>query len=258
MRILAALLAIASLFPLSACGEPPAPQGPVVLAASSMQEALEEAADDWDEQGHLRPVLSFAGSGALARQIGIGSQADLYISADKTWMDWLAGSDALQTDSRAVLAGNGLVLIAPMGSAGAFPGKGEWLRALGESRLALADPQAVPAGRYGKAALIWLGAWPEVKDRLALTADVRGALALVSRGDAALGVVYASDAAADPRVRTVGPFPEDSHAPIAYEIARVARSKHPEAAAFRAFLLSGEGQAILAAHGFLPPPDAAE
>ncbi|RVQ65810.1 molybdate ABC transporter substrate-binding protein [Croceicoccus ponticola] len=255
-RFLTALFAavLGSLL-LSACAAEPEPQGPVVLAAASMQEALGDAADRWAEQGHLRPVLSFAASGALARQIALGAPADIYISADERWMDWLAQNVPLKPDSRAVLASNQLALIAPKGSTVDFPARGEWSAALGNGKIALADPDAVPAGRYGKAALIWLDAWNDVRDQSVVAADVRGALALVSRGDAALGVVYISDAKADSAVRVVGTFPTESHAPILYDIARPALSRHPDAAGFREFLLSKEGQAILAAHGFGPPPD---
>ncbi len=255
LRLLAqAFLALSGLALLAACADDPEPTGPVVLAAASMQEALEDAADRWAAQGHLRPVLSFASSGALARQIAIGAPADLFISADKTWMDWVAQEVTIRDGSRADLAGNTLVLVAPAGSALTFPAKGGWASALGGGKLALADPDAVPAGRYAKASLLSTGVWDEVKDHVALTADVRGALALVGRGDAALGVVYASDAKAEGDVRVVGTFPESSHRPIVYPMAIPARSRHPDADNFRLFLLSEKGQRILAAHGFTPPP----
>lgn len=249
MRLfLASLLALL----LAACGSDPAPTGPTILAASSTQEAMTEAAAAWTAQGHPAPVLSFAASGALARQIAVGSPADLFVSADGKWMDWVASEVGLKPDTRADLASNTLVLVAPATSKATFPATGGWAKALGNGRLALADPVAVPAGRYARAALTTIGAWSEVKDKVAQTADVRGALALVARGDAPLGVVYASDARADRAVRTVGTFPEDSHQPIRYPLAIPARSQHADAAGFRAFLLSPEGQAIFAKHGFGP------
>lgn len=255
MRVfLASLLALL----LAACGSDPVPTGPTVLAASSTQEAMTEAAQAWTAHGHPAPVLSFAASGALARQIAVGAPADLFVSADEKWMDWLAQQVGLKPDSRADVAGNTLALVAPADSNAAFPAKGEWAAAIGKGRLALADPAAVPAGRYGRAALTSLGVWPEVQDRIAQTADVRGALALVARGDAPLGVVYASDAKAEPAVRIVGLFPADSHQPIRYPLAIPARSQHPDAAGFRAFLLSDAGQAIFARHGFAPATSPAQ
>lgn len=257
------LLALLGLAMLTACADEPEPTGPVVLAAASMQEALEDAADQWAAKGHLRPVLSFASSGALARQIAIGSPADLFISADETWMDWVAQEVSIRDGSRADLAGNTLVLVAPAGSTLAFPARGRWGKALGGGKLALADPDAVPAGRYAKASLLSTGVWDEVKDQVVLTADVRGALALVGRGDAALGVVYATDAMADAKargdagVRIVGTLPESSHRPIVYPMAIPARARNPDAEAFRLFLLSEAGQRILADHGFSPPPSPA-
>lgn len=249
MRIfLAALLALL----LAACGAETPPTGPTVLAASSTQEAMTEAAAAWTAQGHPAPVLSFAASGALARQIAVGAPADLFVSADEKWMDWLAAEVGIKPDTRADLASNTLVLVAPAASKAAFPGKGEWATAIGGGRIAIADPVAVPAGRYARAALTTIGVWGEIKDKVAQTADVRGALALVARGDAPLGVVYASDAKADDAVRTVGTFPENSHQPIRYPLAIPARSQHPDAAGFRAFLLSSDGQAIFAKHGFGP------
>lgn len=252
------LVALTGLSLLAACAEDPEPTGPVVLAAASMQEALEDAADQWAAQGHLRPVLSFAASGALARQIAIGSPADLFISADEKWMDWVAQQVSIRDGSRADLAGNTLVLVAPAGGTQAFPKKGGWGKALAGGKLALADPDAVPAGRYAKAAMLSTGVWDEVSDHVVTTADVRAALALVSRGDAALGVVYATDAqadgGADAGVRVVGIFPESSHRPIVYPMAIPSRSRHPDADAFRLFLLSDAGQRILARHGFSPPP----
>lgn len=227
-------------------------RGPLVLAAASMQEALTDAANRWAALRHPRPVLSFAASSALARQIEAGAKADLFISADEEWMDYVQAKTLLRPGTRARLTENRLVLIAPRSSkaqlsiAPGFP----LARALGNGRLAMADPAAVPAGRYGKAALEKLGVWRTVASRIAPAENVRAALALVERGAAPLGVVYATDARASAKVRVIGVFPASSHPPIAYPIALLKTSTHAQAEAFRRFLLSREGRAILARRGF--------
>ena len=238
-------------------GRPAAAQarGPLVLAAASMQEALGEAADRWAARGHPRPVLSFAASSALARQIGAGAPADLFVSADDRWMEWLAEKGRLVPGTRAVLAGNRLVVVAA-------PGRGQELggmrgRALGTllaaGPFAMGDPAAVPAGRYGKTALERLGAWPMVARRVVRGESVRAALSLVERGAAPYGIVYATDARIAPRLRIVGRFPPGSHPPVHYPVARLVSARHPDAEGFRRFLLSPAGQSILVRHGFTRP-----
>ncbi len=228
---------------------------PVVLAAASLQEALGEAADAWARQRHPRPVLSFAGSSALARQIEAGAPADLFISADEAWMDRLEQRSLLAPGSRRVIAGNRLVLIAPSDSpvklriAKGFP----LARALGSGRLAMADPAAVPAGRYARAALEALGVWAAVEPRVVRSENVRAALALVERGEAPLGIVYATDAVASRKVRVVGVFPASSHPPIRYPAARLKTAKAKDAPAFLAFLGSRQARVIFARHGFSAP-----
>jgi molybdate transport system substrate-binding protein len=228
---------------------------PVVLAAASLQEALGEAADAWARQRHPRPVLSFAGSSALARQVEAGAPADLFISADEAWMDHIDQRGLLASGSRRVIAGNRLVLIAPLDSpvtlriAKGFP----LARALGAGRLAMADPAAVPAGRYGLAALEALGVWAVVEPRVVRSENVRAALALVERGEAPLGIVYATDAAASRKVRVVGVFPASSHPPIRYPAAQLKTAKAKDASAFLAFLGSRQARVILARHGFSVP-----
>ena len=228
---------------------------PVVLAAASLQEALGEAADAWARQRHPRPVLSFAGSSALARQVEAGAPADLFISADEAWMDHIDQRGLLASGSRRVIAGNRLVLIAPLDSpvtlriAKGFP----LARALGAGRLAMADPAAVPAGRYGRAALEALGVWAVVEPRVVRSENVRAALALVERGEAPLGIVYATDAAASRKVRVVGVFPASSHPPIRYPAAQMKTAKAKDASAFLAFLGSRQARVILARHGFSVP-----
>ena len=235
-----------------------AARAPTVLAAASLQEALTEAADAFARQGHPRPVLAFAASSALARQVEAGAPADMFVSADEQWMDVLATKRWIVAASRRDLASNALVLIEPasgrtrLAIARGFP----LARALGNGRLALADPAAVPAGIYAKAALTSLGVWPSVAGKIAAAENVRAALALVERAQAPLGVVYATDALASAKVRVVGRFPVGSHPRIAYPVALIApingRVANPEGEAFRRFLLGREGQAILRRRGFGP------
>jgi len=249
LRSLLVLLLAAMLLPGAALAQA---RGPLVLAAASLQEAMTDAADAWAARRHARPVISFAASSALARQVEAGAPADLFVSADEDWMDYLAARSLIVPGSRATLLANRLVLVAPAQSrlrlaiARGFP----LARALGNGRLAMADPDAVPAGRYGKAALTRLGVWTSVRSRIASAENVRAALALVERGAAPLGIVYATDARASSRVRVVGTFPADSHPPITYPVARLRVSTHPEAEAFRRFLLSREGKAIFVWRGF--------
>lgn len=230
-------------------------RAPVVLAASSLQEALGAVADAWVKHRHPRPVLSFAGSSALARQIDAGAPADLFISADEAWMDHLDRRRRLAPGSRTVIAGNRLVLIAPSESPAALRiAKGFPLaRALGSDRLAMADPAGVPAGRYGRAALEALGVWDAVQPRVVRSENVRAALALVERGETPFGIVYATDAAASRKVRVVGMFPASSHPPIRYPAARLKTAKAGDASAFLAFLGSREARAIFARYGFSAP-----
>jgi molybdate transport system substrate-binding protein len=226
-------------------------QGPIVLAAVSLQEAMTEAANAWTEAGHPAPALSLAGSSALARQVESGAPADIFVSADETWMDELERKGLLRAGTRHTLLGNALVLIAPKGNA-AVPL--DHLRAvLGDRRLAMANPEAVPAGRYGKAALESLGLWQDMAPQVAPAENVRAALAMVERGQAPLGVVYATDALASDKVAIVARFPSASHPPIRYPAAVLTASKNADAAPFLAFLQSDEARRIFARHGFTAP-----
>jgi molybdate transport system substrate-binding protein len=223
-------------------------KGPLVLAASSLQEAFEAAADAWAKRGHPRPVLAFAASSALARQVQAGAPAELFASADQEWMDVLARDGRLARGTRADMAGNRLVVVAARGSRGTLT-----LRNLGatlaKGPVAMGDPAVVPAGRYGRAALERLGAWGQVAPHVVRAENVRAALLLVERGAAPYGIVYATDARASGKVRVAGVFPAASHPSIRYPIARLKRGG-AEAEGFRRFLLSPAGQAILRAHGF--------
>lgn len=234
---------------------PPAlaqPRGPLVLAAASLQEAMTDAAGAWARQGHPRPVLSFAASSALARQAASGGGTDLFASADEEWMNYLAKAGRLVPGTRADVAGNRLVVVAPAGTATRLT-RATLASTLARGPVAMADPGSVPAGLYGKAALTRLGAWPAVAPHVVAADSVRAALALVERGAAPFGIVYATDALASPKVRVADVFPADSHPPIRYPVARLKGGTSPDAEGFRRFLLSRAGQAILRRHGFSAP-----
>ncbi|MGL4313225.1 MAG: molybdate ABC transporter substrate-binding protein [Sphingomonas sp.] len=228
------------------------PAAPLVLAAASLQESLNDAADAWARQGHVRPVLSFAASSVLARQVIVGAPADLFLSADEEWMDDLARRGLIAPATRADFVGNKLVVVAPAGAAKRidFGAPRALAAVLGAGPLAMADPDAVPAGRYGKAALVKLGAWEAVASNVVRAENVRAALALVERGAAPFGIVYATDAQASTKVRVAGVFPAASHPPIRYPLARLKASTSAEAEGFRRFLLSPAARAIFARHGF--------
>ena len=240
---------------LAACGLSRDDGAPLVLAASSLQGPLDEAADAWAKAGHARPVLSYAGTPTVARQVEAGAPADLIVTADGQWMDELAAKRRIEPDSRAVLATNTLVLIQSASLPPAPESGAAMRRALGSGdRVAMADPGGVPAGRYGKAAIASLGLWPRVAPRVVPTESVRAALALVERGAAPLGVVYATDARASSKVRVVWHFEAGTHPLVVYPLALVRGSGSDAAEDFRAFLLGPPGQRILARHGFGPPP----
>lgn len=239
-------LCLALVIPaLGACSKPAKPeQGPVVLAAASLQEALEDASAAWQAEGHAAPVLSFAGTSALARQVEQGAPADVFFSADEEWMDTLARENLLKVETRRDMLGNDLVVIAQRGT------KPLALSTLGQAKLALADPGAVPAGKYAKASLESLGLWSGLADNVVPAENVRAAMALVERGEAALGVVYATDALASDQVVVVERLPAESHAPIRYPAAVLAGSENPEAEAFLYWLASDAADRIFAKHGF--------
>jgi molybdate transport system substrate-binding protein len=225
----------------------------VVFAAASLKTALDEIAANWaKDTGKPAPKISYAASNALARQIESGAPADLFLSADLDWMDYAAGKHLIRAETRVSLLANRIVLIAPKESPGTIELKpGVDLAAmLGSGRLAMGHVEAVPAGKYGKAALEKLGAWDKVKDRVAQADNVRAALLLVSRGEAPLGIVYATDAAADPQVRIVGTFPESSHPPIVYPVAVTRDSAHPDAQAFLGYLRGTGAKSAFEKQGF--------
>jgi molybdate transport system substrate-binding protein len=223
----------------------------LVFAAASLKNALDAAAAAWHRETRKQAVVSYAASSMLAKQIANGAPADLFISADRQWMDYLEQRKLIRPQTRIDLLGNSLVLVAPKDSTvRATVGPGfPLVRLLGDGRLAMAEPRAVPAGIYGKTALEKLGVWPSVKDRLAVAADVRAALALVARGGAPLGIVYKTDAAVEPGVKIVGVFPADSHPQIVYPMALTVQAR-PDAAGFETYLRGDAAGALFAEQGF--------
>jgi molybdate transport system substrate-binding protein len=224
-----------------------------VFAAASLTNVLQELADAFTKDSAIAVRFSFAASSALARQIENGSPADMFFSADLEWMDYLQARKLIQPATRHDVLGNQLVLIAPAGSKVTLRIEPHFLlaAALGKGRLATGDPDSVPVGRYAKEALINLGVWDEVSARLVRADSVRSALAFVDRGEAALGIVYATDALIDKNVRVVGEFPSSSHMPIIYPIA-LTSAGGADAAKFLSFIRGPAGELVFKHYGFTP------
>jgi molybdate transport system substrate-binding protein len=223
----------------------------VVFAAASLKNAMDGVSAAWQKESGQSVKVSYAASSALAKQIEQDAPAQIFISADLDWMDYVAGKGLIKPESRFNFLGNKLVLIAPKESAVTLdlkPGA-DLAGALGNDRLATGSVDSVPAGKYGKAALEKLGIWASVADKLAQAESVRAALLLVSRGEAPLGIVYRTDAAADPGVKIVASFPADSHPPIVYPIA-LTRKAAAEAAAFLGYIRSAKAEPFFEAQGF--------
>jgi molybdate transport system substrate-binding protein len=243
-------LAMSASLPAAEVGQPQT----LVFAAASLTDALQEASAAYEKTAHVKVKSSFDSSSVLARQIEAGAPADVFVSADTAWMDYLQSHNLIQAASRKNFLGNRLVLITPADSqiqlkiAPHFP----LATALGKGRLAIGDPGSVPAGRYGRSALTKLGVWEEIAPRLARAENVRVALLYVARGETPLGIVYASDALADKRVRVVDTFPADTHEPIVYPIALTTSAKS-QAAAFVAYLTSPQGRDIFVRYAFTDP-----
>jgi molybdate transport system substrate-binding protein len=235
----------------------PVPEPITVFAAASLKESLDAAAAAWEKRSGQHVVVSYGASSALARQIEKDAPADVFVSADEDWMDYLAERKRLAAGTRFDLVGNRLVLVAPAASGLAavdLRNPVDFVHALGEGRVAIADVETVPAGKYGKQALERLNLWPAVSAHLAPAENVRGALAFVARAEAPLGVVYATDARAEPRVRVVATFPADTHVRIVYPVAALARPRATASSkAFLAFLRSPHAQAIFLRAGFTAP-----
>lgn len=246
------ILALATMLPAPSRPQAQEAAPVTVFAAASLQDALRALEPAWRAaaSGHAPVRFSFAASSALARQIEQGAPADLFMSADEPWMDYLAQRSLILPDSRVSPIGNALVLVAPASAAPpATPvtlGRGgtDLAALLGpQGRLATGDPAHVPVGRYAQQALTWLGQWGALAPRLARADNVRAALLLVERGEAPLGIVYLTDARASAGVRVLGTFPPESHPPVTYPFALVRRAgAHPQAAALLGFL-AGPGAA---------------
>ena len=223
-----------------------------VFAAASMKNALDDVDAAFTKKTGIKIVASYDASSALMKQIEAGAPADVFVSADLKWMDYGAQKKLIKDDSRVNLLGNKLVLIAAkdskIGDVTIGPGF-DLAKLAGDGRIATGDVKAVPVGIYAQAALDKLGIWPAVEPKMAMTANVRAALVLVARGEAPLGIVYATDAKVEPGVKVVGTFPEDSHPPIVYPVAATVNAK-PEAADYLAFLRSEAAKSVFEGYGF--------
>lgn len=224
-----------------------------VFAAASLTNALQELGDGFTKDASIPVRFSFAASSALARQIENGSRADMFFSADLEWMDYLESRKLIQPATRRDVVGNQLVLIAPADSKIVLKIQPHFALAatLGKGRLATGDPDSVPVGRYAHEALANLGVWDEVSARLVRADSVRSALAFVDRGEAALGIVYTTDALIDKKVRVVDTFPAATHTPIVYPAALTIGAK-PDAAKFLAYIRGPAGSAAFQHYGFTP------
>jgi molybdate transport system substrate-binding protein len=223
-----------------------------IFAAASMKNALDDVNAAYTKATGIKVVPSYAASSALAKQIEGGAPADVFVSADLKWMDYVQDKKAIKNDTRVNLLGNKLVLIAPKDSriGNVTIGQGFDLAKLaGDGRIATGDVKAVPVGLYAKAALEKLGSWAAAEPKFAMTDNVRAALVLVSRGEAALGIVYETDAKVDPGVKIVGAFPEGSHPPVIYPVAATATAK-PDVASYLAFLRGKTARDIFEKYGF--------
>lgn len=223
-----------------------------VFAAASLRNAMDQISAAYTQDSGDKVTMSYASSATLARQIGQGAPADLYLSASIDWMDDLEGQALVRPETRVDLLGNSLVVIAPGSDKAPAKDIMSALALLGDDgRLAVGTVEAAPVGIYAKQGLTSLGLWPEVQDRLAQTDDVRKALALVALGEAPLGIVYATDAAVEPKVHIVATFPKGSHDPIVYPAAITTETPHAAAAqAFLSYLTTDAARAVFEAQGF--------
>jgi molybdate transport system substrate-binding protein len=229
-----------------------------VFAAASLKNALDDTDAAFSKAMGIKVVASYAASSALVKQIEQGAPADVFISADLRWMDYAAEHKLIKPDSRVNLLGNRLVLIAPQDSkldhVAIAKGPGDLgfdiAKLAGDGRIAVADVKAVPAGRYAKTALTSLGAWAAAEPKLAQAENVRATLAFVARNETPLGIVYATDAKIEPKVKIVGEFPDDAYPPVTYPVAETSASKNAAAARYLAFLRTGAAKAVFEKYGF--------
>ncbi len=263
--VLAGVSALASTPAANTPSESGSTRGVVlVFAAASLKEALDEQVAQFQTAHAQRVRVSYAGSNALAKQIESGAPAAVFVSADEDWMDYLASKRLTADGTRRALLGNELVLIAPAAAKDAASAtlstidfanheraKSLISAALGTGRFAMADPRAVPAGKYAQAALRALGLWDSVATRVANTDNVRSALAFVARGEAPLGIVYRTDAMAEPRVRIVARIPTSTHPPIIYSAAIISENDTATARALLTYLASRAAEPVWRKHGFI-------
>ena len=251
------VLAAAALLGLAATSAARAQDVLTVFAAASLTDAMRALGQDWAARGNPAPRFSFAASSALARQMEQGAPADLFMSADEEWMNYVQQRDLIVNATRVSPIGNSLVLIAPADAAQPVALTRETdLRALlgPNGRIATGDPAHVPVGRYAQAALTWMGQWDAIAPRLARADNVRAALLLVERGEAPYGIVYGTDAAASRGVRVVGTFPVASHTPVTYPFVLARRAAgNAQARAFLAFLTGPEARPVFQRFGFSIP-----
>jgi len=250
---LAAVVLSAAWFGIGGLSVPAnAAQKITIFAAASMKNALDNVDAAWTKQTGKEVVVSYAASSALAKQLESGAPADVFISADTDWMDYVAKKNLIKPDTRINLLGNQIVLVAAKDKAKPVDIKEglDLAGLLGDGRLAMGQVDSVPAGKYGKAALEKLGIWSSVETKVAGAESVRAALALVSRGEAPYGIVYQTDAASDPGVAIVGTFPASSHPPIIYPVAITAESKNPDTVAYFDFLKSAKAVPFFEHEGF--------
>jgi len=222
-----------------------------VFAAASLTNAMQDIGNAYEAKARAKLVFSFAASSLLAKQIELGGGVDIFFSADSEWMDYLDKKELLAQGTRHDLLGNRLVLISPTALPAQIRIEKDFplAQAVGTGRLALADPDSVPAGRYARAALISLGVWKSLVGHLALAENVRMALAYVARGETSFGIVYDTDARIEPKVHVVDTFPEDTHPPILYPVALTKDAK-PEAKAFLAYLDGAAARVVFEKYGF--------
>lgn len=224
-----------------------------VFAAASLKNALDDVAAAYQAETGKSVLISYAGSNALAKQIEEGAPADIFFSADLAWMDYLEQKDLIRKHTRQTLLGNEIVLVAPADSSATITlGSGADIAALlgADGKLAMANVDSVPAGKYGKAALEAHGIWPSLAGRVVQAENVRAALVFVATGEAPLGIVYKTDANSEHKVRSIAAFPADSHPPIVYPIAITAASTNPDAEAFFDFMRSDKAKPAYEKQGF--------
>lgn len=246
---------VAALITVSLAGQAVAADNITVFAAASLTNAMQDIASRYKQEKGVTVVSSFASSSTLARQIEQGAPADLFISADQQWMDDAVAKKSVITSSRYTLLGNDLVLIAPRSAAAkevTLDPQTDWKTLLHGERLAVGDPDHVPAGIYAKEALQKLGAWEGVAPSLAPANNVRAALALVERNETPYGIVYGSDAVASDKVQVVGHFPATSHKPVEYPMAIVNDHDNAAVKAFYDYLKGPQAAAIFKHYGFTP------